>query len=158
MRLDVVGGNLVAHDVLFQRRVGLVAGHGGGAVFQDDVGDVLLLGDGVGDGELAGVEERAIAHEDDLLVGDERIDARAGAAAQAHAAVVVHERLVGLEHQHGVAAGVAVGDQIHRRLAVDAASCTAGRGGSCGFPAGRWRNRGAGSPGNRPACGRARRP
>ena len=41
---------------------------------------------GVGDGDLAGVEEGAVAHEDDLLVGDERVDAAAGAAAQAHAA------------------------------------------------------------------------
>ena len=65
-----------------------------------------------------GMEERAIAHEDDLLVGDERVDAAAGAAAQAHAAVVVHELLGRGEHEHGVAAGVAVGDQIHRAHAV----------------------------------------
>ena len=38
------------------------------------------------------------------------------AAAEAHAAVVVHERLVGLEHHHGVAAGVAVGDEVHGLL------------------------------------------
>ena len=44
----------------------------------------------------------------------------AGAAAQAHAAVVVHELLGGREHQHRVAAGVAVGDQIDRAHRRDA--------------------------------------
>ncbi len=46
------------------------------------------------------------------------IDARSGSAAEAHAAVVVHELFGGREHQHGVAAGVAVGDQIDRAHAV----------------------------------------
>ena len=73
---------------------------------------------GVGDGDLSGVEEGAIAHEDDLLVGDERVDAAAGAAAEAHARVVVHELFGGGEHEHGVAAGVAMGDEIDRGRAM----------------------------------------
>ena len=68
----------------------------------------------VADRDLAAVKKRAIAHEDDLFVGDERVDARAGAAAQSHAAVVVHELFGGCEHEHRVAAGVAVGDQVDR--------------------------------------------
>ena len=39
-------------------------------------------------------------------------------AAQPHAAVVVHEVLVRLEHQHGVAAGVAVEDEVDRLAAM----------------------------------------
>ena len=55
-----------------------------------------------------------------------------GAAAEAHAAVVVHELFGRGEHEHRVAAGVAVGDQVHRGRAVHAASCTSGRRSSCG--------------------------
>src|SRR5205814_4909377 len=59
-----------------------------------------------------------VAHAHDLFVGDEGVDARARGAAKAHAAVVVHEGFVGLKHHHGVAAGVAVGDEVHGRLVV----------------------------------------
>ena len=113
------------------------------------------LCDGVADGDLAGVEEGRVAHEDDLLVVDERVDAAAGAAAQAHAGVVVHERRVGLEHQHGVAAGVAVEDQVHGLAPVAARACTAGRAKSLlDLQQDGWRSRGAGSRGRRWGCGR----
>ena len=40
------------------------------------------------------------------------------APAEAHAAVVMHEGFVGFEHHHGVAAGVAMGDEVHGALLV----------------------------------------
>ena len=105
---------LVAEHVVLEARRGLLAGHRRRLVVEDDVGDVLAVLDRVGNGELAAVEKGRVAHEDDLLVGDERIDAEAGRAAEPHAAVVVHEVLVRLEHQHRVAAGVAVEDEVDR--------------------------------------------
>ena len=100
----------------------------------------------------AGVEERAVAHEHDLLVRDERVDAAARAAAEAHAAVVVHELFGRGEHQHRVAAGVAVGDEVDRGRCRGAWPCTRGRRSSCGARAA-WRScRGAGSRGRRSAC------
>ena len=116
--LDVLDVGAVAEHVHLGAGMLLVAGHGGGLVLQDDEGEVLVGLDGIGDGDLAGVEERAVAHEDDLLVGDERVDPAAGAGPEAHAAVVVHELLGGGEHEHRVAAGVAVGHHVHRPAAV----------------------------------------
>ena len=118
---DLLRPGFVAEHVAIEAGGGLLAGHRGGFVVEDDVGDVLAVLDRVGNGELAAVEKGGVAHEDDLFVGDERVDAEAGAAAESHAAVVVHEVLVGLEHEHGVAAGVAVEDEVDRLAAMDVA-------------------------------------
>ena len=118
--VDVHDGVLIAEHIFVEAGVVLVAGHRGGAVFEDDVGDVLAGFDGVADRDLAGMEEGAIAHEDELFVADEGIDAAAGAAAKAHAGIIVHELLGGGEHEHGVAAGVAMRDQIDGGAVVDA--------------------------------------
>lgn len=116
--LDFLRPRFVAEQIIFEAGRGLLAGHRGRLVVEDDIGDVLAVFDRVGDGDLAAVEEGRVAHEYDLLVGDERVDAEAGRAAQAHAAVVVHEVLVRLEHEHRVAAGVAVKDEVDRFAAV----------------------------------------
>ena len=87
-------------------------------IVEDDVGDVLALLERVGDAEHPAVEKRRVTEEHDLLVGDERIDARARAAAQTHAAVVVHQVFGRLEHQHRVAARVAVEHKVHRPAVV----------------------------------------
>jgi len=52
-------------------------------------------------------------HKHHLLVGDEGRRARARAPPQAHAGVILHEADVGLELQHGVAAGFPVKNDVH---------------------------------------------
>ena len=51
--LDVLDVGAVAQHVQLGAGMFLVAGHRGGLVFQDDVGDVLVGLDGVADGDLA---------------------------------------------------------------------------------------------------------
>jgi hypothetical protein len=116
--LDVLDVRAVAQHVHLGAGVLLVAGHRGGLVLQDDEGDVLASLDRVADGDGSAVEEGAVAHEHDLLVGDERVDAGTRPRAEAHAAVVVHELLGRREHEHRVAAGVAVGDEVDGADAV----------------------------------------
>ena len=82
--LDVLGGGLVAHDVVARFGGGLVAGHGRVLVFEYDVEDVLGLLDAVGDGCHASPEECRVAHQRVLLVGYERVHAAPGSAAQRH--------------------------------------------------------------------------
>ena len=115
---DVLQPGVIAEHILFGAGMFLMAGHRGGAVFKNDVGEILPVLDAVADGDLAGVKESAIAHEDDLFVGDERVDAAAGAAAEPHAGVVMHELFGGGEHEHGVATGVTVRDEIDGGEAV----------------------------------------
>ncbi len=112
--LDLLYPRLVAEQVVLESRCGLLAGHRRGLVVEDDVGDVLAVLDRVRDRDLAAVEKRRVAHEDDLLVRDERVDAETGRAAEPHAAVIVHEVLVRLEHEHRVAPGVAMEDEVDR--------------------------------------------
>ena len=126
--LDLLRPRLVAEQVVLEAGRGLLAGHRGRLVVEDDVGDVLAVLDRVGNGELAAVEKGRVAHEDDLLVGDERVDAEPGRAAEPHAAVVVHQVLVRLEHEHGVAAGIAVEDEVDRLAAMRACACSRRRG------------------------------
>src|ERR1039458_319980 len=96
----------------------LVAGHCRGGVIENDVRDVLALLERVGDTKHSAMEKRRVTEEDHLFVGDKRINARARAAAQAHAAVVVHEILGRLKHQHRIAARITMKNQVYRAALV----------------------------------------
>ena len=113
-----MGKGRFAQDVDVHAWGGLVPGHGRGLVVEDDIGDVLAVFDGVGDGDHAGVEKGRIPHKDELFVVDKGVDTGPGAAAQAHAGKIVHQLGKRLVFEHGIAADVAVEDQIYGVLAL----------------------------------------
>ncbi len=119
--LDALGERFFSHDVHVGPGGGLVSRHRGGFVVEDDVGDVLAGLDGVRDRDHPRVEKRGVAQKNNLLVRDERVGPRARSAAQPHPGIVMHERFIGLKHQHGKAAGLAVKDEVNRLLVVRAA-------------------------------------
>ena len=110
--------SLFAEKIVIESRRRLLAGHRRRFIVEDDVRDVLAVFDRIGNGDLAAVKKSRVAHEDDLLVRDERVDAEPRCATQSHAAVIVHEVLVRLEHQHRVATGVAMENEIDRLAAM----------------------------------------
>ena len=88
-----------------------MAGHGGVAVFEDDVEYVLAFFDRVGDGCDASPEERRVAHQRVLLVRDKGVHSTTGGTSKTHCGEVVHFT-EGWEEGHGVAADVAVGENV----------------------------------------------
>ena len=83
-------------------------------VIQDDIGDVLSIFDGVGDGCHAAVEKCRIPHEDYLFVFNERVNACASGTAECHRREVVHQAGERFVFEHRIAADIAVKNQIYR--------------------------------------------
>ena len=93
-------------DVLQHAGVGLMAGHGGGAVVEDDHQDVVLVEHGVGQAGHAGMEEGGVADEGHHRLAGGPGKAAAGGHGGAHADQEVGHAQ-GRQHAQGIAADVA---------------------------------------------------
>ena len=112
--LDILRECRIAEDIGVTRRCRLVSCHRCGLVIQDDIGDVLSVFDGIGDGCHAAVEKGGIAHEDYLFVFDERVNAGTSGTAECHRGEVVHQARKRFVFEHRIAADVTVKHQIYR--------------------------------------------
>ena len=88
-------------------------GHGRRFVVQDDVGDILPARDRLRDRNLTGVEKGRVAHKNDLLIIDKGIDPAAGAAAEPHSRIIVHQGRRRFKHEHAVTTGVPMRHQVN---------------------------------------------
>ena len=107
-----------AHQVGLAGRRPLVAGHRRVLVVEDDVQDVLVLLDRVGHRGHLAVEEGAVAHQDVVLVGDERRRRRRPWRRRAPSPRGRASRSNGRQEGHRVAADAPVGDRVHRLAVV----------------------------------------
>ena len=82
--LDVLGGSLVAHQIVSRLWRGLMTCHRSVLVVENEIEDVLSFFDRVGDCSHSSPEKRGIAHQRVLFVCHERVHPGSRSTAQGH--------------------------------------------------------------------------
>ena len=112
--LNILSERRIAEDIGVACGCRLVSRHRCRLVIQDNIGDILIVFDGIGDGGHPAVKKSGVTHEDQLFVFNERVDACASGTAECHGGEVVHQARKWFVFEHRVATDVAVKNQIDR--------------------------------------------